>query len=181
MYDFNLIVSCPWPFVGRARREIVHFLRLLGDEEFVVERTLARGIVGVKTRLDARDVVRQLRALFNEDPSRFQYTLKWVPVDLWTNSDIESMKIAVESVKDKIGPGERWRMTVEKRRYTMHHTIDIIGALAELIDEKVDLKNPDKILRVDIIGRFAGVSVLSPGEIFSTTRLPLKDEKVGVG
>lgn len=177
MYDFNLIISYPWPFVGRARNEIVHFLRILGDEDPIVERTLARGIIGVKTNLDSRDVARQLSALFNEDPSRFQYTLKWVPVDMWTNSDIESMKKAVESVKDKIRPGERWRLTVEKRRYTMHHTTDIIRTLAELIDEKVDLKNPDKILRVDIIGKYAGVSVLSPSEIFSTTRLPLKMNK----
>jgi len=96
-----------------------------------------------------------------------------VPVDLWTNSDIESLKTAVAQVKDKIEHGERWRMTVEKRRYTFYHKIDIIKALAELIDEKVDLKNPDKILRIDIIGKYAGISVLSPQEIFSATKLPL--------
>lgn len=173
MYNFNLLVSCPWAMTGRARREIAYFLRLLGDEEPVVQRTQARGIVGVKTSLDTREAVRRLKALFVEDPGRFQYTLKWVPVDLWSSSDIESMKAAVENVRDKIKRGERWRMTVEKRRYTLHHRIDIIKALAELIDEKVDLENPDKILRVDIIGEFAGVSVLSPDDVFSTTKLPL--------
>lgn len=173
MYDFNLLVSCPWALVGGASREIAYFLRLLGDEEPFIERTVARGIIGVKTRLDSKEVVGQLKVLFNKDPSGFRYTLKWVPVDLWTSSDIESMRTAVEQVKDRIKHGERWRMTVEKRRYTVHHKIDIITALAELIDERVDLKNPDKILRIDIIGKFAGVSVLSPQEIFSTTRLPL--------
>lgn len=173
MYDFNLLVSCPWAVAGRCRREIAYFLRLLGDGEPVIKRTIARGIIGVKTHLDSREVVRGLQTLFNEDSSGFQHTLKWVPVDLWTNSDIESMRTAVGQVKDKIKQGERWRMTVEKRRYTFHHTIDIIKALAELIDEKVDLKNPDKILRIDIIGKYAGVSVLSPHEIFSTTKLAL--------
>lgn len=170
MYDFNLLVSCPWTMIGRARREIIYLLGLLGDEEPVVERTLARGIIGVKTRLDSREAVRQLKILFDKDPGGFQYTLKWVPVDLWTGSDIESMRIAVEKVKDRIRPGERWRMTVEKRRYTLYHRIDIIRMLAELIDEKVDLENPDKILRLDIIGRFAAVSVLSPHEVFSPTK-----------
>jgi len=170
MYDFTLLVSCPWAEVGNARREIAYFLRLLGDEEPVIKRTIARGIVGVKTRLDSREVAQELKTLFNEDPSRFQYTFKWTPVDLWTNSDIESMRTAVEQVKDKIRQGERWRMTVEKRRYTLYHKIDIIKALAELIDERVDLANPDKILRLDIIGKYAGVSVLSPHEIFSTTK-----------
>jgi len=170
MYDFNLLISCPWAAVGRTRHEIAYFLRLLGDEEPVIERTIARGIIGVKTRLDSREVVRELEALFKKDPNGFQYTLKWVPVDLWTNSDVESIRTAVEQVKDKIKHGERWRMTVEKRRYTLYHKIDLIKALAELIDEKVDLTNPDKILRIDIIGKYAGVSVLSPNEIFSTTK-----------
>jgi len=173
MYDFNLLISCPWAAIGRARREIGTVLRLLGDEEPVIRRTIARGIVGVKTRLDSREVVRGLEALFNQHPDGFQYTLKWVPVDLWTNSDIKSLRTAVEQVKDRVKQGERWRMTVEKRRYTLYHKIDIIKALAELIDEEVDLTNPDKILRIDIIGKFAGVSVLSPDEIFSTTKLTL--------
>jgi len=173
LYDFNLLVSCPWTLIGRAKREIAYFLKLLGDEEPVIERTLARGIVGVKTRLDSRVIVRELKTLFSKDSSSFQYTLKWVPVDLWTNSDIESLRKAVEQVKDKIRHGERWRMTVEKRRYTLYHKVDLIKELAELIDEKVDLTNPDKIVRIDIIGRYAGVSVLSLHEVFSTTKLPL--------
>jgi len=178
LYDFNLLVSYSWAVVGRARCEIAYFLRLLGDEKPVIRRTIARGILGVKTRLDSREVVRELKTLFNKDPSAFQYTLKWVPVDLWTNSDIESMKERVAQIKDKVKHGERWRMTVEKRRYTLHHKIDIIKALAELIDEKVDLTSPDKIVRIDIIGKYAGVSVLSPHEIFSTTKNDILDESL---
>jgi len=67
------------------------------------------------------------------------------------------MKMALEQLKGRIKQGERWRMTVEKRRYTLYHKIDIIKQLADLIDEKVDLRNPDKILRIDIIGKYAGV------------------------
>jgi len=171
MYDFNLLVSCPWPFVGEARREIACFLRLLGDEKPAIELTVARGIIGVKTRLDSREVIKELRVLFSQDPKRFQYTSKWIPVDLWTDSDIESMRKAVEPVKGKIKHGERWRMIVERRRYTLYHKIDIITALAELIEEKVDLTNPDKILRIDIIGKFVGVSVVLPCEFFSMTKL----------
>jgi len=156
MYDFNLLVSCPWPFMGKARREIAYFLRQLGDEKPAIEPTVARGIIGVKTRLDSREVIKELRILFSQDPKRFQYTSKWIPADLWTDSDIESMRKAVEQVKDKIKHGERWRMIVERRRYTLHHKIAIITALAEIIEEKVDLTNPDKILRIDIIGKFAG-------------------------
>jgi tRNA acetyltransferase TAN1 len=125
----------------------------------------------VKTRLDSREVVKKLISFFNQNPSGFQYTLKWVPIDSWVDSDIESLKGAVQKLRNKIKLGERWRMTLEKRRYTQYPKIDIIRTLAELIEEKVDLKNPDKILRIDIIGKYAGVSVISPSEIFSTTKL----------
>jgi len=170
MYNFNLLVSCPWTAIGKAKHEIAYLLRQLGDEKPLIQSTIARGILGVKTSLDSREVVNGLKTLFNQDADSFQYTLKWVPADLWTHSDMESLKTAVAQIKDKIKHGEKWRMTVEKRRSTLHHKIDIIKQLAELIEEKVDLKNPDKILRIDIIGKYASVSVLLPHEIFSTTK-----------
>jgi len=170
MYDFNLLVSCPWGVYGKAKREIIHILEVLGDESPLVKRTIAEGIIGVKTRLDTREVVYGLRRLFNEDPFAFQHTLKWVPVELWTLSDMDSMKEGVRKLRNRIHAGERWRMTVEKRRYSLHHKIEIIRELADLVDEKVDLENPEKILRVDIIGRYAGMSVLKPTDMFSLAK-----------
>jgi len=177
MYDFNLLVSCPWTMTWKAKREIADFLKLLGDEHPVIKPTVARGIIGVKTRLDSREVVKGLQKLFIKDPMAFQYTFKWVPTDFWTYSDIDSMKETVMNVKEKVHPGEKWRMTVEKRRYTQYHKIEIIKELAELIPEEVDLKNPDKIIRIDIIGKYAAVSVLTPSEIFSTTKLPAEERE----
>ena len=75
-------------------------------------------------------------------------------------------------IRGRMSSGQRWRMTVEKRRYDLFHKLDIIKALAELVEAKVDLKNPDKIPRVDIIGGHAGLSVLSPDEVSSTTKMP---------
>jgi tRNA acetyltransferase TAN1 len=170
IYDFNLLVSYSWGVYGRAKREIVQVLETLGDEGPVVKRTIAEGIIGVKTSLDSREVVRGLQRLFNEDPFVLQYTLKWVPVDLWTLSDMDSLKEAVRKLKNGIREGERWRMTVEKRRYSQHHKIEIIRELADLIEEKVDLEKPEKILRVDIIGRYAGISILTPQEVFSVAK-----------
>ncbi len=116
--------------------------------------------------------------MFNKDPFILQQTTKWVPVDLWTHSDINSMRDAVEVLRNKIRVWEKWCMIVEKRRYTQYHKIEIITALAELIDEKVDLENPDKILRVDIIGRYTGFSVLTPQDIFSVTKILFEGHRV---
>lgn len=145
-------------------------LKALGDGEPSVRRTLAAGIVGVKTSLNPREVIGGLRRLFEEGPSVFQYTVKWVPVDLWTYSDLESMRKVVAELGKSIEVGERWRMTVEKRRYTQHHKIELIRDLAELIDREVNLENPDKILRIEIIGKYAGLSLLKPQDIFSAAK-----------
>jgi len=177
MYDFNLLVSCPWTMTGKAKKEIANILTQLGDEKPVIKPTVARGIIGVKTCLGTREVIQSLQKLFKQDPSAFQYTLKWVPTDFWTTSDIDSMKEAISNVREKIGKGQKWRMTVEKRRFTRYHKVEIIKELAELIHERVDLKNPDKIVRIDIIGKYAAVSVLSPNEIFSTTKLPTEERE----
>ncbi len=173
MYDFNLLVSCSLGAYKAAKEEIMHVLRTLGDDKPLVKRTIAEGIIGVKTRLDSREVIQGLRTLFSKNPLLLQQTLKWVPIDIWTYSDMASMKEAVVGLRNRIRTGERWRMTVEKRRYTQYHKIEIIRELADLIDEKVDLEKPDKIFYIDIIGKYAGISVLTPQNIFSTAKLPI--------
>jgi len=170
LYAFNLLVSCSWGGFRRAKGEIARVLRLLGDENPDMKPTLAEGIIGVKTCLNPREVVQELRKLFKEDPSIFQHTSKWIPVDLWTYSTMTFMKRAVAELGKSILKGEKWRLTVEKRRYTLYHKIEIIRELAELIDRKVDLENPDKIIRIDIIGKYAGVSLLEPQEVFSVAK-----------
>lgn len=171
MYDFNLLVSYGWrTSYHLAKKEIADLLNRLGEESPEIRSTLARGIVGVKTSLDPREIISKLREIFKEDPWQFEFTLKWVPIDLWTYSEMEAMKEVVKKLKEKIGHGERWAMKIEKRRYTKYHKIEIIKELAELIDEEVDLENPDKVLKVDILGKYAGLAVLKPEEVFSTTR-----------
>jgi tRNA(Ser,Leu) C12 N-acetylase TAN1 len=172
VYDFNLLVSRSRGGYQRARREILAILKALGDEKPTVSRTLVRGLVGVKTSLAPRDVVRGLRARQGTDPLLVQYTCKWLPVDAWGSSDVEAMKDAIQRLRDRIEPTETWRMTLEKRQYTHYHQLELIRILAEPIAAKVDLAHPDKILRVDILGPHAAMSVLAPNEIFSVARSP---------
>jgi len=171
MYDFNMLVSYPWSQYTKAKKEIQNILKKLGEEKPFVTRTIAEGIIGVKTRQNPREVIQALQRMLNENPTIFQYTSKWVPIELWTYSDIDSLKKAVEQLKTEIQVGEKWRITLEKRRFTKYHKIEIIRNVAELIDEKVDLKNPDKILRIEIIGKYAGIAILKPDELFSTARV----------
>jgi tRNA(Ser,Leu) C12 N-acetylase TAN1 len=167
MYDYNILASCEWEAVAKAKNELRQLLVALGDVSPLVEGTIARGIIGVRTVLDPRSVIAKLKEHVAEDPATVSYVLKLRPVDVWTDPELDALKEAVQQLRERIKPGEKWSMELEKRRFTKLHRIEIIEPLAELIDEKVDLEKPNKILRIEILGKSAAVSVLRPEEIFS--------------
>ena len=165
MLEFKLLVTYSYGFL-EARTEIARVLALLGDDFPTIRRTIVKGVVGVLTSLDTHQLSTKLQKIAVDDPKEFYFTERWIPIELWTSSEIPSMKEGVKKIA-KIDANERWMMVVEKRRYKIHHTAEIIKELAEVVIGKVDLQNPEKILRIDILGPYAGISVLRPGEIFS--------------
>lgn len=168
--DFNLLISYLSRHYREAEEEARRILAKLGDSQPFVSKTQAKGIAGIKTKLKNREVITGIRQLFKTSPFEFNFVLKWVPVDIWCSSDLEQMKAVVDKIKDQIKPNEKWAMKVEKRRYQLMTTEEIIKALASLIREKVDLSHPNKILRLDIIGDQTGISILGPKDIFSLAK-----------
>ena len=130
-YEYNLLISYSIEFgragFGMARKELIDFLSSLGDKEAVIEKTLARGIIGVKTSLDARKVSQEARKKYTEDSSVFKSVIKFVPIDTWTDSTLEAMKKEVDKLN--VTKEDKWRMTLEKRRYEKYHTDEIIEVL----------------------------------------------------
>ncbi len=165
--DANLLVSTSWKAPGRARREIVYRLRALGDDAPLVSRTDRQGVMSVRTALDPREVIRRLRAVHQDAPGVFRYTFKWVPVDVWSAPDTESLRQAVTRLRDRIAPGERWRITVERRSTGSPPSPEVIAAVVDLVDRKVDLTHPDKILLIELFERSAALAVVTPLETFT--------------
>jgi tRNA acetyltransferase TAN1 len=177
MGEPNLLVSAGPRAPGRARREIATRLRALGDETPEIGPLLTRGIRAVGTSLDPRRVVAALRTLCLRSPGAFRFTWRWVPVDCWTGTDLEAMRRAVAGLRDRIGPEESWRLTLEKRTPDHLDAGRVIGALAALIDARVDLSHPDKILLVDIFEDRVALAVIGPTEMFSVVKV--REETTG--
>jgi tRNA acetyltransferase TAN1 len=166
----DLLVSYYWSHFSRARREVVHVLRKFGDPAPKVERTGVIGIAIVHTSLNNREVIQRCKELFKTG-FVFRFAIKWVPVDFWCETSLDSIKKAIDdNVTSEIGENETWGMKVEKRRWERYHTMQIIEHLAADINRKVKLTSPDKLIRVDVLGERTAISLLKPGEIFSTTR-----------
>jgi tRNA acetyltransferase TAN1 len=169
--EFNLLVSAQPFALGRARREIATRLRTLTGVAPEVMQTLACGILAVRVTIDPREVVQRLRVLCERRPSAFRYTLKWVPVDRWARPELPALREAVTQLRRRIGPNETWRMTVERRTDTTGlDPGQVIRSLAELIDARVDLGHPDKIVLVQLFDDWVSSSVVAPRETFSLVK-----------
>jgi tRNA acetyltransferase TAN1 len=163
----DVLVSYSWNHFLRANREVMVILRRFGDPHPEIERTSVMGIAIVHTSIDGRKLVRRCRELHQAETA-FEYAIKWVPVDYWCDTNLDAIKKCIdERAKDRIDTDQTWAMNVEKRRWQEFHTIEIVEYLARDIDRKVDLKNPDLIVRIDVLGEKTAVSVLKPDEIFS--------------
>lgn len=167
----DLLVSYSWGQFYRAKPEVIRILKAFGDPEPVVVKSAVFGIAIAHTRLNNREVIRRCRALWEEQPlDSFAFAIKWVPVDHWCRTDLDSMKWLIDhEISTQIGQEQTWGMKVYRRRWQQYHTSEIVEQLAADIDRKVDLSNPDWILWVDILGRKTAVSLLKPDEIFSIT------------
>jgi tRNA acetyltransferase TAN1 len=119
--------------------------------------------------LDPFKVIDDLRRILRERPEEFRYTLRVVPIEAVVRTKQEEISRAVEEKSSKILENESFRITVEKR-HTELSSRKIVEAIAEKINRKVDLENPDRIVLVEILGRLTGVSIIKPRDILSIAR-----------
>jgi tRNA acetyltransferase TAN1 len=163
----DLLVSYSWGRFFLARDEIVRILRRFGDTRPEVKKSAVMGIAIVHTCLDNREVIRRCHELY-ESEAVFEFAIKWVPVDYWSQTDLDAInQVIKDHISNRIAGNETWGMTVKKRRWQEYHTIDIVEYLAESIDSKVDLRHPDWIVWVDVVGNETAISLLKPEDIFS--------------
>lgn len=161
-------MSYPRGCYGAARRQIGRILARLDDAQPRIEKSGVPGIFVVRSSLDNRHVVAQCAALCHAEPDAFRFAIKWVPVDYWCERSLDAIeRLVKDEVAPRIGAQDTWAMLVEKRGWTEYHTAQIIRRLAEAIDRPVRLKNPDKLVRIDILGAAVAVSLLRQGETFS--------------
>jgi hypothetical protein len=115
----------------------------------------------------SRREIAALRALQSSAPGAFRFTYKWVPVDLWSAPDVASLREAVTCLRDRIAPGERWRITVERRARGCAPAAEIIAAVADLVERKVDLARPDKVLLIEVFDSSVALAVVTANEVFT--------------
>ncbi len=122
-----------------------------------------------KTDLDPINVIEGLRSLLHEGPWKFRYVLKVKPVRSVVPCSIDEISAAVLAQLRAVKEGETFRISVEKRRNHISSK-EIIDAVAAKVPRKVDLRNPRKVIMVEIIGDLAGISVIQPANVLGVEK-----------
>jgi len=164
--DFNLLATTSRGNEGDACSELGYLLGEIGDSAPTVDKTGVSGLIVVKTVFNPFEAIEKFREILCERPYEFRYSLRIIPIEKVVRTDLAEIQRAATDLSSKIGENETFRVTVEKR-FTEASTQDIVEAAAENVERKVDLNNPDKILLIEVVGGFTGISAIKPDDILS--------------
>ncbi|MEO9319040.1 MAG: THUMP domain-containing protein [Nitrososphaera sp.] len=169
MKDFNLLVSTFRFSEEFAQDEIMDLLEDLGDSEHESEISNVTGLILCRTSLDPFKAIEQITELVRSEPWHIRYLLRVIPIERAVEADTNLIAEAAASIgRAKMVAEDTFRITVEKR-HSQLSSREVIESVAKVFSNKVRLENPDWVVLVEIVGATAGVSVLKPGQIFSST------------
>lgn len=162
----------------REESSIHELVELLGSVYVMAKQ---RSLLIVKTKINPYKAISILKE--NLEPT-YTNILKVIPVDDISPPYLNQVAEKVwKLARDKIREDESFRITLQGRLYKLLEdgtlkrlrTIDSIRGLAENIDRRVDLENPDKIVYVRVVKirgeDFATITICTPNDILSTQRM----------
>lgn len=167
--DFNLLITTTRGSEAEVCSEIWYLLGEIGDNSIYVDKTGISGLIVAKTTFQPHEAIRKLRKLLEERPYEFRYSLRIIPIQEVVQTDLDEITERATQLAVEIEENNSFRITVEKRHSDISR-IDIIEAVAKDIHRKVDLKNPQKIILIEVVGGLTGISVINPKSIISTSK-----------
>jgi len=169
LVDFNLLASTMRGNERQMCHELTFLLKEAGDAEAKADKTGIRGLVVAKTALNPVEAIEKLRVILQERPYEFRYSLRIIPIQKVVHTDLEEIRQAAMALSAGIGENETFRVTVEKR-FSSLHSRDLIEAAATGIKNKADMDNPDKVLLIEVLSGFTGMSLLKPSDLIAVQK-----------
>jgi tRNA acetyltransferase TAN1 len=166
---FNFIMTTYKGLEVECVAEALAILTAFGDAGPKAWTTGVSGLAVGVTSLDPKLAVRKLREAIAGDPWAVRLLLRFIPVETVVQATPEDVHRAAEAFALRIGEGESFRVTAE-RRHNQTPTAEFVEAAASAVKRKVDLEAPDWVVQVEVIRDLAGMSLLKPDEVFSSVR-----------
>jgi tRNA acetyltransferase TAN1 len=165
----NLILTSAKGLEARASAEFKEIALLSGIRKVTLERSAYDGVVEIEAE-NPKSLLMFLSDFVRSEPFKVRYIMRLIPVDRVVDTKMEEISKAVRELSSHIGPGESFRITIEARD-SPYSDAELINAIADVVDRKVNLNSPDKIVFLQIFGEYTGISVVAPQDILSIPKL----------
>ena len=87
--EANLIVTYDPTHAGKAAEEVKELLEEFGGAEFL--ESGFEGVFLLHSKHDTKKITKRLAEICKEEPYKFKFTYRWMPVDKWCSSKIADM------------------------------------------------------------------------------------------
>ena len=88
-----------------------------------------------------------------------------VKIDYITQKEYLGTAHAASYAKDFIKDEETYKIVLKRRKHEKIERNRLIEQIAGILNNKVMLENPDKIIRIEILGNFSGISFIKQNGI----------------
>ncbi|MBP2625038.1 MAG: THUMP domain-containing protein [Nitrosopumilaceae archaeon] len=161
----NLIITCSRNQEYETRKEMKKILGQCRSNIYKIIITNLSGILIAETDIDPMRVIQKIKNNIITEPWSIRYCARIIPIQdevATTINDITYAALKLWNVNNKY----QYRITIEKRNSTIN-TKEIISKIAMNISNKVNLKNFDYEISIQIIGERTGISILKPNSILN--------------
>ena len=166
--NFNLLVTTYRHREYDAVEELNVILQRFSIDVQMIEIQNVSGIILALANLNPFDLITKFKELLTEEPWQFRYILRVIPIEKTLYTDLKNIEREVENLTmKKIEVNDSFKISVEKR-HTSTRSKEIISSIANKLQNKVSLENPDWIILIEIIGNKTGISILKERDIFNS-------------
>ena len=166
--NFNLLVTTYRHREYDAVDELNVILQRFNIDVEMIEIQNVSGIILALANLNPFELITKFKDLLTEEPWQFRYILRVIPIERAVYTDLKNIEREVENLTmKKIEVNDSFRISVEKR-HTSTKSKEIISSIANKLQNKVSLENPDWIILIEIIGNKTGISILKERDIFNS-------------
>jgi tRNA(Ser,Leu) C12 N-acetylase TAN1 len=139
---------------------------MCGDSYPIISRLSLPGLITALTNKNPKNCISQFIDIKHKDPDFFQFILKIIPIDFICETNVETIKhIIQENYRNYIGMNDSFKIALKRRHHEKIQRDSFIENIADIIDNKVDLENPDITIRIEILGNVCGISFLARNDI----------------
>ncbi len=166
MNNFNLLVSTSRFNEKNATAELWFTLLMCGDAYPIISRTQFPGLITSLTNLKPKTMISKIKECLQKNPHFFSFILKIVPIDFTCETDTKTINYIIQQhYQDFIYKEDSFKIILKRRHHEKIERNNFIEFLAKDIDNRVNLENPDKVIRIEVLGNNSGVSFLKKNDI----------------